>query len=86
MARVMMPRWALALRDQCVAARVPFFFKQWGEWCAPSQMPEEAFRSWDYHHGTDNSKPPVNPRCIGKKAAGRLLDGRAWDEYPGVQP
>jgi Protein of unknown function (DUF5131) len=22
--------WALSLRDQCVAARVPFFFKQWG--------------------------------------------------------
>lgn len=31
-ARPMHPDWALSLRDQCVAAGVPFFFKQWGEW------------------------------------------------------
>ncbi len=29
-ARPMHPSWAQSLRDQCVAARVPFFFKQWG--------------------------------------------------------
>ena len=29
-ARPMDPRWALDIRDQCVAAQVPFFFKQWG--------------------------------------------------------
>lgn len=29
-ARPMHPEWALALRDQCQAANVPFFFKQWG--------------------------------------------------------
>jgi len=26
----MKPEWAIDVRDQCVAARVPFFFKQWG--------------------------------------------------------
>ncbi|PKP66990.1 MAG: phage Gp37/Gp68 family protein, partial [Alphaproteobacteria bacterium HGW-Alphaproteobacteria-5] len=31
-ARPMHPDWARSLRDQCNAARVPFFFKQWGEW------------------------------------------------------
>jgi protein gp37 len=31
-ARPMHPDWARGLRDQCVAAGVPFFFKQWGEW------------------------------------------------------
>lgn len=31
-ARPMHPDWARALRDQCQAAQVPFFFKQWGEW------------------------------------------------------
>ena len=30
-ARPMNPGWARSLRDQCVAAGVPFFFKQWGE-------------------------------------------------------
>jgi len=29
-ARPMDPAWVLGIRDQCFAARVPFFFKQWG--------------------------------------------------------
>jgi protein gp37 len=29
-ARVMHKEWVLEIRDQCVAAKVPFFFKQWG--------------------------------------------------------
>lgn len=39
-ARPMHPNWARSLRDQCVAAGVPFFFKQWGEWKPISEMPE----------------------------------------------
>jgi protein gp37 len=57
-ARPMHPDWARSLRDQCQAAGVPFFFKQWGEWDF------EGYR-------------------IGKKYAGRLLDGREWNEFPG---
>ncbi len=29
-ARPMKPAWAIDIRDQCLAADVPFFFKQWG--------------------------------------------------------
>ena len=29
-ARLMEPQWAESIRDQCAAANVPFFFKQWG--------------------------------------------------------
>ena len=29
-ARPMKPQWVRSIRDQCAAARVPFFFKQWG--------------------------------------------------------
>ena len=29
-ARTMKPEWAIDIRDQCLAADVPFFFKQWG--------------------------------------------------------
>jgi protein gp37 len=29
-ARPMRPEWAIAVRDQCASAGVPFFFKQWG--------------------------------------------------------
>lgn len=39
-ARPMHPDWARSLRDQCAAASVPFFFKQWGEW-------KEAFHDED---------------------------------------
>ena len=31
-ARPVHPAWVQSLRDQCVAANVPFLFKQWGEW------------------------------------------------------
>src|SRR5690606_14853914 len=40
-ARPMHPEWARSMRDQCASAHVPFFFKQWGNWAAVSQMSEE---------------------------------------------
>ncbi|MBF0523447.1 MAG: DUF5131 family protein, partial [Candidatus Omnitrophica bacterium] len=30
MARYISPEWVLDIRDQCLAQKVPFFFKQWG--------------------------------------------------------
>lgn len=33
-ARPMKLEWVTEIRDQCVAANVPFFFKQWGTWGA----------------------------------------------------
>ncbi len=49
-ARPMRPEWATDIRDQCLAADVPFFFKQWGG--------------------------------VHKKRAGRLLEGRTWEQMP----
>jgi len=49
-ARPMNPDWVRDIRDQCIAAETPFFFKQWGG--------------------------------VRKKKAGRILDGRIWDEMP----
>lgn len=71
-ARPMHPDWARSLRDQCQAAGVPFLFKQWGEFFPKSNHP-------------GLTEPDQNPNLmirIGKKAAGRLLDGRTWDEFP----
>jgi protein gp37 len=34
-ARPMHPEWVRGVRDQCQAADVPFYFKQWGEWAPP---------------------------------------------------
>ena len=69
-ARPMHPDWARSLRDQCQAAGVPFLFKQWGE---------HAPQGW----AVGSEGPMVR---MGKKAAGRELDGRTWDEYPAVTP
>jgi protein gp37 len=66
-ARPMHPDWVRSLRDQCLAAQVPFFFKQWGEWICDAIDPDD--------------RHPLF-RKVGKKAAGRLLDGREWNEWP----
>src|SRR3990172_3599118 len=38
LARPMDHDWARSLRGQCLAAKVPFFFKQWGEWAPFDQL------------------------------------------------
>jgi protein gp37 len=99
-ARPMHPDWPRSLRDQCTAAGVPFFFKQWGEW-SPDLLVnygegngrrlhyERAFvRAADGSHAVlgDGGGPGTAMDRIGKHRAGRELDGRTWDEYPAVTP
>ena len=85
-ARPMHPEWARSLRDQCQRAGVPFLFKQWGEW-AVTGIPSRS-AAWVFLDGTVESfkagdlSADVLMRRVGKKAAGRHLDGRTWDEYP----
>lgn len=54
-ARPMHPEWARSIRDQCAAAQVPFFFKQWGAWepvepawREPSEGPDARFLSMQF--------------------------------------
>lgn len=86
-ARPMHPDWARAARDQCVAAKVPFFFKQWGAWAPTTEALATAriCRST----GADVADLPglwseadafMAPGSKSKN--GRLLDGRTWDEMP----
>lgn len=97
-ARPMHPDWARSLRDQCQEAGMPFFFKQWGEWASASQvegnnpgMPLDDLRYGEFHYDTkfvercmcDTGEPPTLYR-VGKHRAGRLLDGREWNEFPGA--
>lgn len=94
-ARSMHPDWARSLRDQCAAAGTAFLFKQWGEW-APS-TPEEAKGNprsgWQaiaaHPHVAKASElyPEAGAKFlarVGKKAAGRLLDGVEHSEFPKV--
>lgn len=71
-ARPMQPDWARSLRDQCQAAGVPFHFKQWGEH-APNWLNDDAGQKIPGSEWIDR---------MGKKMAGRMLDGRTWDEVP----
>jgi protein gp37 len=112
-ARPMHPAWARSLRDQCTAAGVPYFFKQWGEYgLLPKVGPDGA---WSNDPGVTVANDgtvyqpgdlafPDGPRWgeairaghqrarlhamyrVGKKAAGRTLDGQTWDQYPAVTP
>lgn len=127
-ARPMHPQWVRSLRDQCQAAGVPFFFKQWGEWepmmsaeswidgmrdcesdaeyrsmarnvvfvypdgnVVPAPATHDAGELWDAgepfiecdgDHMDYMNNGPVALHKVGKKTAGRLLDGVAWDQFP----
>lgn len=79
-ARPMHPDWARSLRDQCQLAGVPFFFKQWGEWGASCY---HGLADKDVIGKAEMTLPgPYSFYRVGKKAAGRLLDGREWSEFP----
>jgi len=93
-ARPMHPDWVRSLRDQCREAGVPFFFKQWGEWFPRDQwehnpdliLPDDdvAYINGPYTHVFDGPDGLYPVHRVGKKAAGRLLDGREWNEMPEV--
>lgn len=79
-ARPMHPDWARMLRDQCQEAGVPFFFKSWGEW-APRHdlecnLPGIKGKLWY------NIDPDTSMCRVGKKAAGSLLDGVEYKQFP----
>lgn len=73
------PNWFRSLRDQCQAAGVNFFFKQWGEF-GPAATDTPPY----LHHIVGMFSPEGHTPMVrvGKARAGRLLDGRTWDEFP----
>lgn len=88
-ARPMHPEWARSVREQCEAAGVPFHFKQWGEWhpeplgfseqrqAEPKHLcwvtPDGRFSDIGIGRMEDDSLLMYR---VGKKEAGRLLDGQ----------
>jgi protein gp37 len=91
-ARICRPEWVRSARDQCVAAHVPFHFKQWGEWgpLTPARVLELREKIGPFvgrlPNGTQTEDPADADRGamwkVGKADAGRELDGRTWDEVP----
>ncbi len=110
-ARPMHPAWPRHLRNQCVSARVPFSFKQWGEYGLhprrrrgggpwPHDPSVTVADDGTVYQPGDLTDDPPGPRHgdavradhhharltamyrVGKKEAGRELDGQVWDEQP----
>jgi protein gp37 len=96
-ARPMHPDWARGIRDQCQAAGVKFFFKQWGAWkkiqidkrgrgdvlVSPREGVIDRLPDPFLNDANrDDFKRVVAMSRVGKEAASRLLDGREWNEWP----
>lgn len=107
-ARPMHPDWVRSIRDQCVAAGVPFFFKQHGDWrealdigagwtnttrqkrdgtSGPFQGSLHGPGYGEMLFGGASFPTVSNARGdlfvrVGKKRAGRALDGETWDQMP----
>lgn len=94
-ARPVHPAWVRSIRDQCIAADTPFFFKGWGEW--------RQARSWSsrgHRKGVAGAADiegigdvPVKWKNhayvdgdlffrIGRKLAGNMLDRETWQQFP----
>ena len=91
-ARPMHPDWARSLRDQCKAAGVPFFFKQWGKFtdrggcddpCGRCVMAlaDGSVTGTDWVSGPD-MRGAIQMHPLPKHYAGNILDGRWHLEYP----
>jgi protein gp37 len=75
-ARPSHPGWFRSLRDQCKKGGVPFHFKQWGEFASVSEVEGPGA----HFHFPDGA----TVRRVGKKAAGRRLDGVEHNGFPAV--
>ena len=92
------PEWVRGLRDQCGTAKIPFFFKQWGEWTLDHttqiKVSRHRYVPKSIRFRTDGATyNPLEPDTlfedgmismyrVGKRKAGRLLDGVLYDEIP----
>lgn len=74
-ARPSSPSWFRELLNQCMAADVAFHFKQWGDWAPGQGISLAKVRVEQVDDGTTMLR-------VGKKAAGRALDGEIWDGLP----
>lgn len=93
-ARPMNPAWVRLLRDHCIDAGVPFFFKQWGEWLSQDQMTDDFYYDRVAVYDPESVGGVSRFKCdnllqgadllwrVGKANAGRLLDGVVWSQFP----
>src|SRR5207302_715987 len=96
--RPMHPDWARRIRDDCVHAEVPFFFKQFGEWAplntaagddpdpkgrSVMALPDGRVTDAGWNGGAGPHLTGAQPLWrTGKHRAGDMLDGQQWHQFP----
>lgn len=78
-ARPMHPDWARSLRDQCAAAGVPFFFKQWGNWA--DMATAGIVQDGPVHDRWGNVPNWMRRRSMFGDGMVRLLNARSWTDH-----
>lgn len=95
------PDWHRSTRDFCTAIGVPYFFKQWGSWkpILDRDVEDPDWRA-EYSRFSDRGDRVLNlaggfgfhgdrvhiMSKVGKKAAGRTLDGIEHNAFPEINP
>ena len=73
--------WADGLQRQCEDAGVPFLFKQWGSW-APVDQIDNSLHARRKADVVDSKVGTITMVNVGKKNAGRLLNGLEYSQFP----
>ena len=94
-ARPMHPQWARLLRDECKEAGIPFHFKQRGEYTwehstddpwawtpADTWVNSATGETANEELAMASGGSWTGAWRVGKKRAGRILDGHTHDDYP----
>lgn len=80
-ARSAHPEWFTSIRDQCLAAGIKFLFKQHGNWKLVEPHEVNGYKTKTLFLSNGDRIVVAN---MGKKKAGRMLEGVAWDQFPQV--
>lgn len=76
--------WIRNIRRLCSQGNIPFFYKQHGDWCEFSQLPDGALWELDREPTVTMADGHNSYHNVGKKLAGRTLDGHIHSELPCV--
>lgn len=79
--RPMNPLWAKSVIEQCQDAGTAAFYKQWGDYVPLKRLSANGkqYRTIPVFKANGDEIPMVR---VGKKAAGRVILGREWSEFP----
>lgn len=84
-ARPMHPDWVTKIIEDCTGAKCPVFFKQWGEYIWTDEYPTtDDLKIYTPFTGIYGSGDQTAVYKVGKKKAGRLLDGKEYSQFPEV--